>query len=109
MVIPKQNGYNYKPIADGKVFALDTVYKQFEYIFTQDSTVVNARVDFQFNEGQGTVWLDSIEVIEVNAVKTNPDDYIRFEYNASKNDKSISLTRCLCRCKRYARFRKYHT
>jgi len=92
MVTPRQNEFNYKPVADVRVFGLDINYKKFEYIFTQDSNVTNARVDFQFSEGQGTVWLDSIEVNEVNALMTNPDDYIRFEYNATKNDKSISLT-----------------
>ena len=52
----------------------------------------NARIDFQITEGQGDLWLDNIELVEVNAIKTNPDDYIRFEYNATNNDKSISLT-----------------
>jgi hypothetical protein len=51
----------------------------------------NSRIDFQFSEGETEIWLDDIEVVEVDAIKNNPDDYIRFEYNATRNDKTISL------------------
>jgi len=91
-VMLRLDGGDYHLIAEEKIYILTTLYKQFEYIFTLDRTETNTQLNLFFYEGQGDIWLDSIEVIEVNAIQTNPDDYIRFEYNASKNDTTINLT-----------------
>lgn len=90
-VIPRKNGDPYNLIADTKNFVVDTMYQQFEYVFTPTLDEPNSRIDFQFSEGETEIWLDDIEVVEVDAIKNNPDDYIRFEYNATRNDKTISL------------------
>ena len=91
-VMLRLDGGDYHVIAEEKIYTLNTLYQQFEYIFTLDRTETNTRLNLFFYEGQGDIWLDSIELIEVNAIQTNPDDYIRFEYNASKNDTTITLT-----------------
>jgi parallel beta-helix repeat protein len=90
-IIPRKSGNPYNLVADQKNFVADTLYQQFEYVFTPTLAEPNSRIDFQFSEGETEIWLDNIELVEVDATKTNPDDYILFEYNATKNDKTISL------------------
>jgi parallel beta-helix repeat protein len=90
-VIPRKNGNPYNLVADQKNFSIDSTYKQYEYVFTPYLIEPNARIDFQITEGQGDLWFDNIELAEVDATKTNPDDYIRFEYNATKMDTTIAL------------------
>src|SRR5207244_7696674 len=36
-------------------------------------------------------WLDNIQLTEVDATLTNPDDYIRFEYNPTNTSTTVSL------------------
>ena len=38
------------------------------------------------------MWLDNIKLFEANVTLPNPDDYIRFEYNATQLPKTIPLT-----------------
>lgn len=75
-----------------KSYSLDTAYKQFEYIFKPLFAKPNAEFQFQISEYQGDLWLDNVELVEVDTTNTNPDDYIRFEFNTTRNDKIISLT-----------------
>lgn len=90
-IIPRKSSNPYNLVADQKNFVADTVYQQFETILTPTLNEPNSRIDFQLAEGQGEIWMDNIEVVEVDITKTNPDDYIRFEYNATKNDTTINL------------------
>jgi parallel beta-helix repeat protein len=91
-IIPiyRKNGQIYL-VADKKFFPIDTTYKQFEYVFKPYSTVPNAEFDFQLTEDQGDLWIDNVELTEVDTTNTNPDGYIRFEYNATKKDTTIVL------------------
>jgi hypothetical protein len=90
-VIPKKDGNPYNNVADTKSFVIDSVYKTYEYIFTPNVDEPKSRIDFQMTEGQGDIWLDNISLVEVDVTKTNPDDYIFFDYNPTKNDKTIDL------------------
>jgi hypothetical protein len=70
---------------------MGTSYKNYEFLLEPSLTENNSRIDFEIQEGQGDVWFDNMELVEVEIEKTNPEDYILFEYNATNTDKSISV------------------
>jgi parallel beta-helix repeat protein len=90
-VIPRKNDTPYNMIAEQRLFSIDTSFKQVEYVFTPYLNEPNARIDFQLSEGKGDFWFDNIELVEVDVTPANPDDYIRFEYNATTFDKTITV------------------
>jgi len=91
-LIPRKNGDPYNNIANTKSFVLGNTYQQYEFLLEASLTEPNSRIDFQIQEGQGELWFDNLELVEVDIERTNPDDYIRFEYNNTKNDRNISLS-----------------
>jgi parallel beta-helix repeat protein len=90
-LIPRKNGDPYNNVADTKTFVLGTSYTSYEFLLEPTLTENNSRIDFQIREGQGDVWFDNMELVEVDVEQANPDDNILFEYNATKTDKSISI------------------
>jgi len=90
-LIPRKNGDPYNNVADTKSFLLWNTYQNYEFLLDATLTEPNSRIDFEIHEGQGDIWFDNLELVEVDVEKPNPDDYIRFEYNDIKNDRSISL------------------
>jgi len=90
-LIPRKNGDPYNNVAASKSILLGTSFTSYEFLLEPSMTESNSRIDFQINEAQGDVWLDNMELLEVEAKQTNPDDYILFEYNSTKTDKSISV------------------
>jgi len=63
-----------------------------ELIFSPTVSEGNASIQFEIEEADSTLWLDNVELFEVNVAYTNPDDFIRFEYNATQQPKVIELT-----------------
>jgi parallel beta-helix repeat protein len=90
-LIPRKNGDPYNNVADTKSFVVGTTYNAYEFLLEPTMTENNSRIDFQIREGQGDVWFDNMELVEVDVEQTNPDDYILFEYNATETDKTISI------------------
>jgi hypothetical protein len=66
--------------------------KDYEYVFTAKNSESTAVLMFELNGRSHTYWLDNIKVYEADAVLTNPDNNIRFVYNASSATKSIALS-----------------
>jgi len=91
-MIPRKNGDPYNNVAQTKGFVLGTTYNQYEFLVEPTMTEPNSRIDFEIREGQGDIWFDNLELVEVDVERTNPEDYIRFEYNASKNNKTIPIS-----------------
>jgi len=89
-IIPKKDN-PYSQVADSKYFLLNTIYNQYEYVFNPNITDSKVIINFQYLEGQGDLWIDNIEFVEVDATKHSLDDFILFEYNATKIDKTIAL------------------
>jgi parallel beta-helix repeat protein len=52
---------------------------------------VDAVLVFKIKGTDSTVFFDNMIFCETHYEKTNPDDSIRFEYNAGKTDKTVSL------------------
>jgi parallel beta-helix repeat protein len=90
-LIPRKNGDPYNNVADTKSFVTGTTYNTYEFLLEPTMTENNSRIDFEIHEGQGDIWFDNMELVEVDVEKTNPDNYIRFEYNATNTDQSISI------------------
>ena len=90
-LIPRKDSDPYNNVAETKSFVLGTSYTAYEFLLEPWLTENNSKIVFQIREGQGDVWFDNMELVEVEVEKTNPDDYILFEYNATKTDKSISI------------------
>jgi len=78
-------------VANEKSFVLGTTYSDFETLIIPLMDEPLSTIEFEIPEFHGSVWFDNMEIVEVSVENTNPDDYIRFEYNASKNDKTISI------------------
>ncbi|HAH22385.1 MAG TPA: hypothetical protein DCL77_01205 [Prolixibacteraceae bacterium] len=90
-MIARQNGGLNEDVAKRENFIPGINYSDFEFLIFPTKTEANSRIEFEIPEFHGSVWFDNFEFVEVNVEKTNPDDFIRFEYNASEDDKMISI------------------
>lgn len=63
-----------------------------EFLFKVASTQSSAAIQFYIPSVDSTLWLDNIQLHEVTATMTNPDDSIRFEYNATQSPRSFTLS-----------------
>ncbi|MEJ7913212.1 MAG: right-handed parallel beta-helix repeat-containing protein, partial [Chitinophagaceae bacterium] len=89
----RNNDAPYNTISPMKYVKIGTTRSENEVLLEVSSTVNNADIVFEVNDQCGTFWLDNIQLQEVNATFTNPDNYIRFEYNPSGAPKTVSLDR----------------
>jgi hypothetical protein len=62
-----------------------------EILFSLPAAEVNANVIFQLSDTDGSIWFDNMELYEAEVNITNPDDHLRFEYNASNSAKTLTL------------------
>jgi parallel beta-helix repeat protein len=61
-----------------------------DMVFTAPSDQASGQIVFRFTK-QNTIYLDNIQLYEADAIITNIDDSIRFEYNPSQVTKTVSL------------------
>lgn len=66
--------------------------KYHEYAFTAPASDAAASYLIEVNQNSGTVYIDDIELYEATVTTLNIDDYIRFEYNATSVNKTVSLS-----------------
>ena len=90
-LIPRKNGAPYNDVATPRTFLLGTTYQSYEFLLNPMVTEPNSRIDFEIREGQGSIWFDSFELVEVNVEYTNPDNYILFELNSTTFPKTIDI------------------
>lgn len=62
------------------------------FLFTATATDANAQIIYELDGQDGVIYLDDVSLKESTVTMTNPDDYIRFEYNETDAAKNISLT-----------------
>ena len=76
-----------------KSFKVYNTRKEVELIYTPTNTIANFYVNIYTENADNCPvwWLDNVKMEEVTLSYTNPDDYIRFEYNASVNAKTVTL------------------
>ena len=63
-----------------------------EFLFSFPVSENDASIVFEINADTGPVWIDNINLQKANITQANPDDSIRFEYNATELSKTISLS-----------------
>ncbi|MEO6453065.1 MAG: Ig-like domain-containing protein, partial [Ginsengibacter sp.] len=69
---------------------IGTQRSDYEILFTSLTTIPSVTVVFKVDD-QNKYYLDNLSVYEADAVVTNPDDSIRFEFNATNVTKSVAL------------------
>lgn len=74
------------------ILRIDPNRKDYELAFSPTIENNFTSIFFENPAQQSTWWLDNIRVHEADVTITNPDDSIRFEYNASQSDKTIGLS-----------------
>lgn len=81
---------DYNPLTPVKYWSVSTSRKEHEMLFQPEKNESNGAIVFKIDVKQ-TYYIDNIEVYEANGSQTNPDDSLKFVYNASKSSKSFSL------------------
>ena len=81
----------WKIISTVRPIKIKTVRSENEILFSLPATEANTAIMFQAVNGKFSYWLDNVGLYEANVSFTNPDDYLRFEFNASTTDKTIFL------------------
>lgn len=81
---------DYHPLTDSKYWTVGTSRQNNEMLFIPSKNESNGSLVFTVDAKQ-TYYIDNIQLYEANATATNPDDSIRFVYNASQSSKTISL------------------
>ncbi|MCO6501136.1 MAG: right-handed parallel beta-helix repeat-containing protein [Vicingus serpentipes] len=71
---------------------LDTNRVEYEILIEPQVNENNASITFEMNPPIDSVWFDNIEFYEANITMANPDDSIRFEYNATHTPLNVSLS-----------------
>jgi parallel beta-helix repeat protein len=70
---------------------LSTNRTENEFILSPNFSENDACIQFIINEAVGTIWIDNIELYEVDVTLTNLDDYVKYYYNATKLSKTVPL------------------
>ncbi|MFM2359643.1 MAG: hypothetical protein RLY16_1636, partial [Bacteroidota bacterium] len=62
-----------------------------EFLFTAPTTDAAAVFIIEVQQSSGTTYIDNIQFYDATIVNTNPDDYLRFEYNPTTVNKVVAL------------------
>jgi parallel beta-helix repeat protein len=73
--------YNY--VAPPHYMSVDNRRKEFEMLFTPDSTEATSRLVFEVPEEVGPIWIDNVELNKAEIILANIDDSLKFYYNNS--------------------------
>ncbi|MBE7168947.1 MAG: right-handed parallel beta-helix repeat-containing protein [Williamsia sp.] len=79
---------------DAKLFKVNNTRSEIELLFTPTTNVSNPYFEIYTPIAMEcpVFWIDNLVLQEVYSMtKTNPDDYLRFEYNSTTSTKNISL------------------
>lgn len=87
----RQGKSTYNALTPIKYYTLNSNRTDNEVLFSFPESDNNGQIVFQFNDRDSTVYLDNVQLYEADVTVTNPDDYVRFEYNPSNTPKTISL------------------
>ena len=86
-----RNADNQSSLSRTEFVKLSPARSENELLFSVNSSVNSADLVFEVNDQCGTFWLDNVQLTEVDATPTNPDDYIRFEYNPTSSRTTVAL------------------
>lgn len=78
-------------LTPAQLSTFSTTKKTHEFLFTAPTSEATASFMIEIQQNFGTIYIDDISFTEVDATILNIDDQLRFEYNATNADKTISL------------------
>ncbi len=81
----------YTSLTPIQYITIPAIRSNHEVLLSFPKSETNANIVFQLSGTDGTLWLDNIELYEADVDIVNPDDHIRFEYNANNAVKTVSL------------------
>ncbi len=81
---------DYKALTSSQYRMVSTTRSENEMLFTPSANETSGALVFSV-DAQSTYYLDNIKLYETDADVTNPDDSIRFVFNASLVNKTVSL------------------
>jgi parallel beta-helix repeat protein len=70
---------------------LDTERLENQLLLKATYSSSTASVMFQLSNGDQTVWIDNLQLFEVNTTEINVDEYVQFKYNNTLSVKTLSL------------------
>ncbi len=74
-----------------KISSISDSRTEIELIFSALTTESDMSIIFEIPEQDSTMWFDNIRLNEAAVSQSNPDDFIRFEYNPTATTKTILL------------------
>lgn len=86
-----QNHNPYDALSVSSTCKISSSRTENEFLLIPTTTDANATVTFEIDPSMTDLYVDNFEFYEATVSMNNPDNYIRFEYNATKNNKNVSL------------------
>lgn len=78
-------------LSNSQAIKITTTRTDYEVLFANPTSEAVTSVMFQSVNGAFGYWLDNVGLYEATTTPTNPDNFIRFEFNPTKTDKTIQL------------------
>lgn len=90
-VFLRQSASSYHTLSEVQAIKIGKERKEYEIHFSLPTTEPNSSFVFEAGSDQLTYWLDNIEFYEATVQTFDPNEFVRFEYNVSKENKIIQL------------------
>ncbi|RAJ94596.1 putative secreted protein (Por secretion system target) [Larkinella arboricola] len=90
-VFLRKHDVPYNDISPRYYCNISKVRTEQEFAFSFPATENKAFLVFDVSQDDSTFFVDNLQLHEADFALTNPDDYIRFEYNASNSNKIVNL------------------
>ena len=87
----RKNSGDFSPVTASQFRKISSSRTENEILFSVSADQAGADLVFTVDNQNIKFWIDNIQLQEANVTMTNPDDYIRFEYNPTNSSKSIAL------------------
>jgi hypothetical protein len=87
----RQGTAPYDQLTPIQFFPLTTKRIDNEVLFSFPISANNGQLIFQFNDRDGTVYLDNVKLYEADVTIIKSDNYVRFYYNNTNKNKTVSL------------------
>ncbi len=87
----RKEGDPYNQLVTPQYCNLSSTRTENEFLLSFPETQGNASVILEATRKVGIFYVDNVKFYEATITNTNPDDHIRFEYNASNNTRNVDL------------------
>jgi hypothetical protein len=81
----------YDNISETNYFQVGSNRNEHIILLTPSVTEKTTSIGFQLQGGDGTVWIDNMELYKADVIMTNADEYMYFDFNPTKSNKKVNL------------------